>query len=240
MAGCTVVEFELMATAAPPSLEERAEALEQVDGAEVVDRGQQRTGPVGRARRDRHRSRCRPARHRTARRPRRRPGGGRRAVARSATMSESSLSIPMTCQPAAPSRAAVAAPMPDAAPVMTTVRSGSGARLEEGERLVGVRAHGDLAVDDVEQGAVGVDDEGRPACSAGSSRRAWRPAVPRRRGRDRTARGSRATPSRRTASASRRASALMPTGWAPTAANSPARSRKWQLSFVQPYVMAAG
>ena len=35
-------------------------------------------------------------------------------------------------------------------------------------------------------------------------------------------------------------SALMPTRCAPTAANSAARSRKWQLSLVQPYVMAAG
>ena len=66
-------------------------------------------------------------------------------------MSVSSLSMPMTLQPAAPSRAAVAAPMPEAAPVMTTVRSGSGSRLQDGERLVGVRAHGDLGVDDVEK-----------------------------------------------------------------------------------------
>ena len=79
-------------------------------------------------------------------------------------MSDSSLSMPMTRHPPAPSRAAVAAPIPEAAPVMTTVRSGSGSRLEEGERLVGVGAHGDLAVQDVEHGAIGVDDERGGAC----------------------------------------------------------------------------
>jgi hypothetical protein len=35
-------------------------------------------------------------------------------------------------------------------------------------------------------------------------------------------------------------SVLMPTRLAPTAANSDARSRKWQASFVQPGVIAAG
>ena len=35
-------------------------------------------------------------------------------------------------------------------------------------------------------------------------------------------------------------SALLPTRPAPTAANSPARSRKWHASFVQPGVIAAG
>src|SRR6476659_2599622 len=33
---------------------------------------------------------------------------------------------------------------------------------------------------------------------------------------------------------------LIPTRWAPTAANSAARSRKWQVSLVQPAVIAAG
>src|ERR1700683_5303941 len=87
---------------------------------------------------------------------RRRPSG----VDRSATTSDASLSMPMTFQPATPSRAAEAAPIPEAAPVMTTVRSGSGSRLQEGKRLVGVGAHGDLGVNDVEDGPVGVDDEG--------------------------------------------------------------------------------
>ena len=32
----------------------------------------------------------------------------------------------------------------------------------------------------------------------------------------------------------------MPIRWAPTAANSAPKSRKWQLSLVQPEVMAAG
>src|ERR1700733_7720550 len=83
-------------------------------------------------------------------------------VDRSATTSVSSLSTPMTLQPAAPRRLAVAAPMPDEAPVMTTVRSGSVSCLEDGERLVGVRTPGDLGMDDVEKGAVGVDDVGDP------------------------------------------------------------------------------
>ena len=43
---------------------------------------------------------------------------------RSATTSASRRSMLMTRQPAAPSLAAVARPIPDAAPVMTTVRSG--------------------------------------------------------------------------------------------------------------------
>src|SRR5258708_28659896 len=83
----------------------------------------------------------------------RRPAG----VDRSATTSVSSLSTPMTRQPAAASRPAVAAPMPDAAPVMTTARSGSGPCLQESEGLVGVRTHGDLGVEHIENGAVGVD-----------------------------------------------------------------------------------
>src|ERR1700733_3999027 len=79
---------------------------------------------------------------------------------RSATMSVSSLSIPRTRHPPARRRVAVAAPMPEAAPVMATVRSGSAARLEQGQRLVGVGAHGDLAVEHLQDRAVGVDDEG--------------------------------------------------------------------------------
>ena len=46
MAGCTVVEFELMATAAAAGSQQRAQTLEHVDGAEVVHGGQQRAGPA--------------------------------------------------------------------------------------------------------------------------------------------------------------------------------------------------
>ena len=137
MAGCTVVEFELMATAAPPA-GGGAQAVEHVDRAEIVDRGQEGAGPARHpgqpGERDdpveRARAPFRGCRHGDL------PALGRDEVGDDVGV----VLIDADDAPAGSGQpAAVAAPIPEAAPVMTTVRSGSGARLQQGQRLVGVR-----------------------------------------------------------------------------------------------------
>ena len=139
----------------------------------------------------------------------------------------------MTREPAAENRAAQAAPMPEAAPVTAMIRSGSLARLEDLERLVGVGTHGELGVDHVEQRAVGVDDEGDAL--VGQEVRA--PLRPELGGHGAVGVGEEGVAEDSFSSncfCLSTESALMPIRWAPTAANSAPRSRKWQLSLVQP------
>ena len=204
MAGWTVVEFELMATADAALREQRAAGPR----AAPPCRSSSPRPPASRRGRGAPASPAQvtiPASdppHRARRLldapgagPRPSPGRPRRRLVLCRRRRRSS--------PPRASRAAVAAPMPEAAPVTTTARSGSAARLQDVERLVGVRAHGELGVDDVEQGAVGVDDEGDPLVGQEARRCAWPRAAWPRCGRDRRAAGSRGTPSRRTASACR-------------------------------------
>ena len=105
-----------------PGGEELAQAREQLDGPEVVDRrraGCRRgrgAGPCPR------RSRGRRANRPRGRRRRRWRLGDRRRVTRSATTSVSRWSTPMTRCPSASRRALVAAPIPEAAPVIAIVR----------------------------------------------------------------------------------------------------------------------
>ena len=140
MAGCTVVEFELMATAAPPgaSRGRRPSSTSTVPKKLTEERSEPARSGV-------------PATPAQVTMPDSVPGSGvpvpaavsaafpaAKAVAsamardrslgraRSATTSVSRRSMPMTRQPAASSLVAVARPIPDAAPVMTTVRSGTG------------------------------------------------------------------------------------------------------------------
>ena len=132
MAGCTVVELELMATAAPPgaSRGRNPSSSSTVPKKLTDDRREPARSGV-------------PATPAQVTMPETVPGPGgpvpaASAVAdamararssgreRSATTSASCRSMRITRQPAAPSLAAVARPIPDAAPVMTTVRSGTG------------------------------------------------------------------------------------------------------------------
>ena len=116
--------------------------------------------------------------------------------------------------------------MPEAAPVTTAMgASGSAARLEDVEGPVGMATHGELGVDDVEKGAVGVDDESDPLVG----HEAGAPLGAELRGHRAVDVGQEGKPSDSFSSncfCLTTGSALMPIRCAPTAANSAERSRK--------------
>ncbi len=107
--------------------QQRPEPLDQLDGAEVVDRGQ-RASPAGPAPRPgRHRSPGRRAGRRPASATASTAAGARPTVPRSATTVASRRSTPITRAPPPASRPAHAAPIPEAEPVTATTGRASGA-----------------------------------------------------------------------------------------------------------------